>query len=474
MDMDAAIGHILDGNAVLFAGAGCSDGAINIRNKNFLRSSDFAKLLAEKAGLKEVPPLEDAAEAFVDAHGQNALIAEVKAEFTTKILTDHHIEIGSLPWKRVYTTNYDDVLEQAYAQNSKKLQPVTMRHDPFQLPKGQTLCIHFNGYVNNLDLDTIDTDLKLTDTSFITSAIAASPWAVIFRQDVRFARAVLFIGYSLHDLDIRRILLEIPQLRDKCVFVLGRSPDSSSIRRAQKFGNSYNISVAEFCTQVKKNRRTYVPTDIPYLSTLSIREHLPPKTRANITDRAFTELLLYGTHHQAMLSDSFHSGRRYLLQRSKQTQLFKHIDSGHRVVIVCSDLGNGKTLFLHGTRLEALEQGFRVFEVRQHNEQAASELEAIARLDENALVTIEEYQDWIPEIARFLTFSVGSTTLVLTARNSLHDIASDNLVRSTGLQSIPEVHLDILEDEEIEWFSDAFDEYGLWCRIQVKADPYST
>jgi hypothetical protein len=232
VEFQDALAKLLDGTAVMFAGAGCSDEAINLRGRPFLRGPGLAKHFAERAGIADtILSLDDAAEAFVERHGDNALIREIQNEFTAKSIADCHVQLGNLPWRVIYTTNSDDVLEEAYKKNSKMLVPVTAGEDPFSLPKGQTLCVHLNGFVGKLSLGTIGTELKLTESSYLSVELADSPWASAFRYDINTAGAVFFLGYSLYDLDIRRILFDNPALQKKCFFyprqTRGRPNESS-------------------------------------------------------------------------------------------------------------------------------------------------------------------------------------------------------------------------------------------------------
>ncbi len=333
MQLEEAVEKLLDGNAIMFAGAGCSVGATNLSDRPFLRSGELAKYLAEKAGMMGVPSLEIAAEAFDNKYGSSTLIRELQNEFTAKTIADYHLNLGDMPWKRLYTTNYDNVLEEAYKQNSKNLIPITASDNPFTIPKNQLICVHLNGFIQKLDLNKINTELKLTEASYLSVELANSPWVTNFREDIRFARAVFFIGYSLYDLDIKRILVTSPSLKEKCFFILGNAVDESTILRANMFGSVHKISVSEFCQIVQKKRDLYTPTSLTHLSTLSIKEHTPLKTRARITDRAFSDLMLFGKGNQNMFFESLMHNHRYLLERKARDQVFELIDQGNSVIL---------------------------------------------------------------------------------------------------------------------------------------------
>ena len=95
MQLEQAIEKALDGNAILFAGAGCSSGAVNLRGEPFKRGLDLARYFSERCNLPTDTHLEDAAEAFAEMFGVDKLISEIQNEFTVKELAQHHILMGA-------------------------------------------------------------------------------------------------------------------------------------------------------------------------------------------------------------------------------------------------------------------------------------------------------------------------------------------------------------------------------------------
>src|SRR5271165_178338 len=118
MDLQEAIRYAWSGRAVLFTGAGFSRGAINLRGEAFKNGSQLAELFAKKAGLSGPVGLEEAAEEFISIHGPDALVAELQGEFKTSQILPTHRQLAKVPWRRIYTTNYDDVIEADVARNS--------------------------------------------------------------------------------------------------------------------------------------------------------------------------------------------------------------------------------------------------------------------------------------------------------------------------------------------------------------------
>ena len=105
MKLRQAIKYALDGNAVLFTGSGFSKGATNLQGRNFITSRELAAMLRQEIGLDEEINLGLAAEMFADQKGIDRLIEVLRDQFTVKDISDHHRTVGSVNWKRVYTTN---------------------------------------------------------------------------------------------------------------------------------------------------------------------------------------------------------------------------------------------------------------------------------------------------------------------------------------------------------------------------------
>jgi hypothetical protein len=236
MDIVMAIQKALSGQALLFVGAGFSFGAINVGGAKFKTGRQLAKFLSKSCHIQETADLDEAADIYVEAHDRTHLINLLKKEYTVKEVRPWHQTISSVDWQRIYTTNYDNILETCYAQNGKKLNPVTLSDKIRTIDTSSNLCVHLNGYIDRLNIETIMNEFKLTNTSYLTTTFLGSDWISLFRSDIKLASAIFFVGYSLYDLDIKRILFESDQLRDKCFFITQENPNET-------FGGSWGQGI---------------------------------------------------------------------------------------------------------------------------------------------------------------------------------------------------------------------------------------
>lgn len=158
------------------------------------------------------------------------LIDFLRPRYTNSNVKEPHLEIAKIGWQRVYTTNYDDVYEFACSKSNWDVQSIVVNQPPKDVNLSANDCVHINGYIKDLTRTTLHSAFKLTRTSYLTDAFSSNPWQHAFRSDVERAEAVFFIGYSLYDLDISRIIFATEQLQAKTFFVVSTTPGSSERR----------------------------------------------------------------------------------------------------------------------------------------------------------------------------------------------------------------------------------------------------
>jgi hypothetical protein len=343
MDLERGVQVALDGRAILFVGAGFSLGATNINGESFKSGRQLAHFLAAQTGLPPETPLDDAAEEFGHAKGVDALIAELRRQYTATSIADHHIEIARVPWRRIYTTNYDDVLETAHKQLSRKLTPVTTANN-LRFTSKTDMVVHLNGYVDHLDRENVWSQFKLTDTSYASSALD-SPWVALFRQDLANAGAIFFIGYSIADIDIKRILFETSDLQARTFFVLGDTTDAVTQRRVSRYGAVLSVNAEHFASQLETVRSTYTPPLAPTSLGSSVRQIEAPLTPRSLTDADMLDLLLKSRVEPDLIFTSLRGRGPYFLERKVASDVVALAKQKGSTIVVHSELATERVCF---------------------------------------------------------------------------------------------------------------------------------
>jgi hypothetical protein len=463
MNLEEALEHAARGEGVLFLGAGFSIGAINAKDQEFRSGRALAEFLSTRTGLPGGSPLEDAAEAFAGKLGVDELIKELRREYTVKQVTQHQQTIAALPWKRSYTTNYDNVFETAAVRGGKVVVPVSPDSKVQLTAKLDPLCIHLNGYINCLNRDTIWNSFKLTDTSYSTASIEASEWAPLLRQDIRFARAVFFVGYSLFDLDIKRILRSAPDLTEKTFFILHDGVDEITEARARRFGQVSKIATQGLADIVSAGG--YLNPRPPEALNIgrSIIEYTPPGMLKVPTDRQFLDLVLLGNFDPTLIPADSSSRNLYNCDRTVVADLVSQLETGgSRAAVLHSEIANGKTITTSLVAKVAFTRGWRVFLSAELSEYSERELRDIAQLPGKILLLVDDYNDWLRQLSGLLSVSGDRFAIIVTARSNAHDVAFDSLTEALAPLHIQELSLNALTKEEVEWWVQTLDTYGLW------------
>ena len=201
-----AIRHALNGEAILFLGAGASRSARGPKGNALPVGSE----LSRKPNLRSVSwmghtTFGSIAEYFVQKHSETRLINALRRHLKVTKISDQLEVIATLPWNRIWTSNYDDVIEQALTVNNVNYHTMTTADDVANARGNKLLIVHINGALTRLR-QSITADFILTSQSYATNAFVESVWSKVFRQDLHAAKSIIFIGYSLYDVDVSRLL----------------------------------------------------------------------------------------------------------------------------------------------------------------------------------------------------------------------------------------------------------------------------
>ena len=116
-----------------------------------------------------------------------------------------HELIVRLDFPIVYTTNFDRNLEEAFHLHGKPFVKVANAKDVARVRDGVTQIIKFHGDFEN------DDSIVLDESSHYRRLDFESPLDIKLRADT-LGRSVLFIGYSLADVNIRYLFYKLSQL----------------------------------------------------------------------------------------------------------------------------------------------------------------------------------------------------------------------------------------------------------------------
>ena len=126
-----------------------------------------------------------------------------------------HKTIVDLDFPTIYTTNYDLWIEKSFELHSKDFCKIANVADLAEVQDSVTHIVKLHG-----DFDD-DESIVLTESSYFNRLDFESPLDIMLRSDV-LGKSVLFVGYSLADINIRYLLHKLHNQWEKSSSSKGR------------------------------------------------------------------------------------------------------------------------------------------------------------------------------------------------------------------------------------------------------------
>jgi hypothetical protein len=458
VSLEEAIEQAKKGNAILFTGAGFSRDAISSRGagKTVPTATEFASSISEMLGIEKAYPLQTVAEYFLSQRGAGDLVRILLDNFSIASVREHHKVAASLPWRRVYTTNYDNCFEVAASQVGSEWTPTTIDMLP-NSDRGR--CVHINGHISHLTPATVQSQVKLTHSSYSSESFSNSKWSQQLRQDMSASKAVFFVGYSLYDIDISRILFEYPELKDRTHFITSSSPDPVANSILVRYGSVHAIGVEEWAKQVNlvSVKVLHDDHDLTWL-----KQYDPPLRPIVPDDVSAVDLILKGVVREEMLAWSLASEEAfYAIRREEIDRVAAEVRSNRKWIVVHSDLGNGKSIFKEQLSFILANSGFSVFWDTDFDLNKREDILYISSSKERVVIMIDEGTERISTIELLQSFSFRSATFIVFVRSTAFQLG-EKRYENVLPDDFAEVDINRLTDREVSKFVDVLDALGLW------------
>jgi len=438
----AAIGEIDPVGSVLFLGSGFSLGATNIAGGNPPNGSGLRRHFITNLRFPADTAfgLQVLTEEFAERDA-GRLQQELYRIFRIAELNDAQAAILKEPWRRVYTTNYDDAVELHRLRLKRPLNTFDISNPvPSKLPDGSV--IHLHGSIREVTVDNVLSSIVLGEASYVRTFLERSLWYDQFQRDLRFASQLFIVGYSMADYHIAALLLADPALAARTFFIQGHEPDPVLLRRTRDYGRTLFIGVDGFADALRELPRPAQLADISKLK--SFRSLSPIRDRKAITQATASEvydLLVYGSFDGARLARSV-PGDNYAISRSERVAETAALVEENRSVVVDSRLGNGKTLFLHLLASELTARGYQCFIYRPGAPELSREIEALQGAERLAILF--EHYSAAQDVLHALSEALPGAKFIVEVRTAIFEVRFHELAkilpRPFGRVSLNQLH----------------------------------
>lgn len=455
-DIDV-IGEFNPESSILFLGSGFSIGARNIANSTPPNGKGLRRHFIEqlKFPANTDYDLQVLSEEFAKQNS-GKLRDELYKIFRLTELTAGQTAVLNEPWRRIYSTNYDDAVELHRLKNQVPPNTYDVSEPiPNKLPHGAV--VHLHGSIRLITPDNVMKSLVLGEASYVNQYVVGSRWYDQFQRDLAFATNLYIVGYSLADYHIAGLLMADPKLAERTIFIQGPSVDEMFLRRTENYGRTMFIGTDGFAEILARAPRSAAPSLNNLRSFRSLSPMRDKKAVARPTATEVFDLLVYGNFDPGRLARSQPS-EEYAISRADSVRVAADAVESKKSLVVDGRLGNGKSIFLHLLAFELSSRGWICLQLQPAHPDLQREVAALAGL-ERLVLFVDQYSA-AQDSLHGLRDALPQARLVVEVRTGTFEVRFHEFERLLP-QPFDRVNLNALTRSEMASFGRLCESAGL-------------
>tara|TARA_R110002020_G_scaffold78439_1_gene197243 strand:- start:353 stop:2776 length:2424 start_codon:yes stop_codon:yes gene_type:complete len=447
-----AIQSIADGNSVLFTGAGFSIGATSLLGEVPSAGSLCTEICRRlERGFNE--NLQQISFDFEMRFGLEELKELIKRSFTVTEALDHQKLICNMPWRRIYTTNYDNLIE--FSLRSEGANPAEVSNlNPALFRYSKTRTIHLNGFVDHIRDEEDARSLKISFTSYDTDL--PQIFSDALQNDFGAAENIFFIGFSLRDIDVRRIL-SMHAARENVFFITASDLSNDDRSYLEPYGVVASIGSDKFAMLVKDfyiPRTNYDETHYPdNFSKVTVSEETH--------DYSLPEIERYFVY-KPLTPNMFSGSYDFILRRQIADDIMQSVDVGEKSILIHANSANGKTTIVNELIWRiSIRNNINIFRYDSTDRLTQNDIRFFSRFKNNSCVifdseiivpnVVSQFRAEFPEI--LVIYSVRSVHLQLRRAGAW-----------MGFEHFAQFDANTMTPNDVSGLITILDNYGLWGR----------
>jgi hypothetical protein len=452
------IGTIDPDSSVLLLGSGFSLEGTNLRGKPPPNGTGLRRHFIEVLNL---PPetgydIQVLADEFAERDAER-LNRELYNIFRISSVGDNQSRILAENWSRIYTTNYDDIVE--ICHHKRHLEPKSFdvsNEVPNKLPKNSI--IHLHGSIRAVTPENVLSSLVLGESSYVRQYLGKSPWYNQFQTDIKFASNLFIIGYSLADYHISALLLENPEVARKTFFIQGSDPDEMFLRRTKAYGSTLFVGLEGFAKAIETLPRPETLSDVTRLKSFRVLD--PQRDKRGLrppTANETFDLLVFGAFNYARCAATL-PGERYVIARQKEVDALLREFKDSKTVIVDGRLGNGKSIFLHLAFIALAVEGWSCFLFKEAGPDIEEEIKLLSKVPK-LVILFDQYAP-SQDMLKRLGSDLPAAKFIVEIRTSIFEVRFHEISKNVP-KPFARIGLNRLSHSDISAFKGLCSQAGL-------------
>ena len=430
---------------ILFLGAGFSADSTNRNNTNPPVGDGLNKEIKKLADIPE-DETSDFTDSAAYAISQNLdLFGLLERLYTIRELTDFQRKTLSLPWLRIYTTNYDNSVSVYKAEKNENIDIFDLTDEPpKKIKKGSV--IHLHGSIAKCNPENLDESLVLTRRSYVEQRVKKSPWWDWFDRDIKISQYVFFLGYDINDFEPASYLIKYPGMEQRRHFILRdtRSPIIAS--KLKEYGLRHSFELRGFVDRLNRSQVEPTPSHENELRSftyvdLSKDNKLPSKP----TSAEIQELLAFGRVRFDAIGSTLPESEYVIFRERSLIECRKALEY-NKTIIIHSKVANGKTIVIDELKILLSQQGRRCFTLRNNISPLPQDIEFLSRVD-NPVIFFPNYDSAFENIHLFEGLS-DNAKFVVEISSSILQVRMQEVNRKLP-GNIKRIDVDRLDENDI-------------------------
>lgn len=455
---------VVSGGAVCLLGAGFATAGKDHAGKDIPSTSDLILEIKTAIGLEheQVGNLADIADYCENqADLQLKLRKLLLARLTLCQPSPEQRAVINVPWRSIFTTNFDDIVEACIIDDTKQI--ITPTSSGLIRSPTATPIYYMHGRARDMLETSVDPRLVLSERNYLRLHEDNRELYAQLQNELFAAKYIVLIGYSLRDLEVARIFIEAGHaFRDKTLIVTRDSESTFALARLKKFGQVETIGLAGFANALTSATANVVIEE-PY-NFLDIIHNTPPASEVNADD--FVRLIITGRFereiYQRQLIDGTFTGDTYSIRRSASlTAIIDRPKGGANRFLISSDLGNGKTVFIQQLGSELLSAGYMVVEVSSELPEAFEEIDRLLATGQPTAYLLDDVIRY-RVAAEYIGKRINALSVIVCCmRGDPGEVVYRDLSNRLG-GATKQIEVNKLALEELGQWDKSLERWGLW------------
>lgn len=464
MELKNAIQYALEREAILFLGAGFSSGGKNKSGCEMKVGAALSYAICDDLKIPRSDNLTISASRYIEddscKKGLTEFIDFLEKELTCTETSEDQDTILALPWKRIYTTNYDDIIEVSSKKQGIERESITITNARYTAGRNlEQAIIHINGYVKKLNKDNFYEEFKITDDNYNKDGLLQSSWRQLFEADLERAKAIVFIGYSLkYDQELVKRIANL-NIKDKCIFIDLPSITGDDEFRIKRYGNLYKNGTSGFAKEIEIIASGYTPK----IKAIELVGFEKRDDSFYYCEEQYSSVDVVNLLVKGDLQTKFINQEGYCIHRNDKIEEIIGLLESKKVIILQSKLGNGKSIFLECLASHLLEK-YNVYVVK-NIDSYIEDIQLVQSIpDVKNVLLIDDYGYYMTLIKDLGKNFPDNLKLILTCRTSINiNLYYDMIDKYNYCEDDIAINdLDEMKDNEVYELVKMFNRNRLW------------